>query len=133
MIEVEAEMVVLEKCFRQSVIIVVTIAKSRLGQVVKNQFIAATVSIKRVIEEDAATVETIIDRNAVSEIRVHDLIDLVMTGQALMPPVTIAARIARFLSNQLKINQFFVMNASRIIKTWAKVMQAMPLKHALKA
>lgn len=130
---VEAEIVVLEKCFRQSVIIVATIAKCRLDQVVKNQSIAATASIKQVIEEASARAEMNIDLNAVSEIRVHDLIDQGMIDLALMQPVTIAVKIARFLLSQPMTNPSIATSVLKITKTQAEVRQVMPLKLAWKA
>jgi len=133
MTEVEAEIVDLEKCFRQSVIIVAMIAKCRLDQVVRNQSIAATVSIKRVIAGASARAEMNIDLNAVSEIRAHDLIDQEMIDLALMQPVTIAVKIARFLLSQPMTNPSIATSVLKITKTQAEDHQAMPLRLAWKA
>jgi hypothetical protein len=132
MIEVEVEMEGLEKCFPQCVTIVVTTAKCPLDQVAKSQCIAATVSIKQATEVVSAKVETSIDHNVVFEIKARDMIGHEMTDQVLMPPVTIAASTARFLLNQRKTSQFFVMNVLKTIKTLDEDMRAMRSKLALK-
>ena len=132
MIGVEVEMGDLGKCFPQYVTIAATTAKYHLDQVVKNQCIAVTVSTKRAIEVVSARVETTIAHNAVFGIKAHVLIDRETTDLVLMQPVTTVANNARFLSNQHKINRFFVMNVSKTIKMLVEDKRVMHSRLALK-